>query len=495
MVSLVKKYSDEKIFGRIYTPEFIVQKILNDVNYNNQNILNKKILDPSCGDGRFLQEIVKTIIKFSSLDELENNLMCVYGWDIDENAIDLCKSNLNGLIKEYNLNINWNIYVNNSLTVLKKKNLFEINKTIKFDYIVGNPPYIRIQHLDSETREFLKQNSSFCKQGSTDIYIAFYEICFQLLKDNGICGIITPNSFLYTETAKSMRDFFIKYINQITNYAAVQLFDNASTYNAITIFQKTETNCFLYQEAKDKTTFSQKVLDKKEFENKNIWQLNIDKNIETIGKKLGDICQISVGITTLSDKLYIFEIENIDDKFIYILSKIKGKVKIEKAILKPVIKASVLKSGNDEIKEYIIFPYEKINNKHKIIKESDLKEKYPLTYDYLLSVKDELDKRDGGKENKVYWYAFGRSQGLDTSFGKKILFSPINLKPNFILSQNEEATFYSGYSIKYNGNYEELLNKLNSKEMEDFISVSSRDFRGGWKGYNKKILENFVVNL
>ena len=91
------------------------------------------------------------------------------------------------------------------------------------------------------------------------------------------------------------------------------------------------------------------------------------------------------------------------------------------------------------------------------------------------------------------WYAFGRSQGLDTSFGKKILFSPINNRPNFILIENEECTFYSGYCIKYDGDYNFLLEQLNSQRLADFIAVSSRDFRGGWKAYNKKALEEFTI--
>jgi hypothetical protein len=113
----------------------------------------------------------------------------------------------------------------------------------------------------------------------------------------------------------------------------------------------------------------------------------------------------------------------------------------------------------------------------------------------LLSVKEELDKRDNGRPNPAAWYAFGRSQGLDTSFGKKIIFSPMNLKPNFVYYDNPECTFYSGYCIKFEGNIDQLLPQLNSERMAEFVSMSSRDFRGGWKAYNKKIIENFEVKL
>ncbi|MDR2439888.1 MAG: hypothetical protein LBE12_11030, partial [Planctomycetaceae bacterium] len=102
-----------------------------------------------------------------------------------------------------------------------------------------------------------------------------------------------------------------------------------------------------------------------------------------------------------------------------------------------------------------------------------------------------------GLPNSVAWYAFGRSQGLNTSFGEKIIFSPMNCKPNFIYYPNPDATFYSGYCIKkINGfSIEKLLFQLNSDRMDKFVSMSSRDFRGGWKAYNKKIIENFEVEL
>ncbi|MDR0606712.1 MAG: hypothetical protein LBG80_20775 [Bacteroidales bacterium] len=71
----------------------------------------------------------------------------------------------------------------------------------------------------------------------------------------------------------------------------------------------------------------------------------------------------------------------------------------------------------------------------------------------------------------------------------------MNSKPNFIYYSNPECTFYSGYCIKFNGNILRLIPQLNSERMEQFISMSSRDFRGGWKAYNKKIIENFEVVL
>lgn len=120
MASLVKTYSQEKLFGQVYTPEFIVCKILDDVGYNSSEILGKTIIDPACGDGRFLIEIVKKIINFSSENELEKNLECVYGWDIDAVAIEQCIANLNDLIKDKNVDIQWNVCVTDSIRKYEK---------------------------------------------------------------------------------------------------------------------------------------------------------------------------------------------------------------------------------------------------------------------------------------------------------------------------------------------------------------------------------------
>ena len=496
MASLSKSYSQEKLFGQVYTPNFIVCKILDDIGYNSPEILGKTIIDPACGDGRFLVEIIKRIIEFSPENDLIKNLECVYGWDIDEIAIIECRENLNNLVKNKNIDIQWKVNVLNSIEKYEKPDIFVVSECQKFNFIVGNPPYIRIQHLELEQRQYIQKNYDFCKSGSTDIYIAFYELCLNLLSKDGVCGLITPNTFLFTETARPLRQYFAatKNLVQITNYGDIQLFNDATTYSAITIFNNKKNQNFKFQKAVSEKSFEEKVVDFVELKEP-FWQLTTENTEKIKGKKLKEICNIHVGITTLCDSAYIFSVEELDENFMLANTKLQGKVKIEKNILKPIVKGSKLKHSEEKIKEYVLFPYKQLNGKHIIISEKELKDNYPFAYNYLLSVKPELDKRDNGIANSVAWYAFGRSQGLDTSFGEKIIFSPMNDKPNFVYYSNPECTFYSGYCIKkINGfSVDKLMLQLNSDRMDKFVSMSSRDFRGGWKAYNKKIVENFEV--
>jgi adenine-specific DNA-methyltransferase len=489
MGSKTRTYDQKKLFGQVYTPRHIVEKILTDSEFYAADLTNKTILDPACGDGRFLVVVVEHIVKTTPPEALVSTLLNVHGWDIDPEALSLCRQNLDELVAPLAIKVNWNL--------ARQDALRQINSGNRFDFILGNPPYIRIQHLPLVQRKFIQTHYSFCQNGSTDAYVAFFQLASLLLKENGVCAFITPNSYFGSQTGKQLRTYFQENQNLkiITNYGSIPVFNNASTYPAITVFGKTKASSFRYELCKS-TDFQ--YIDREipflEIQRADQWQLSLTQTVLSNGQRLGDISRISVGITTLADGYYLFSILSENGSLVKAQSKSGATIELERDILKPIVKASRLKTSDDPVTEYVLFPYTKdAAGKHRIIPEDVLKEKFPHTFSYLLKVKPALDRRDNGKPNAVAWYAFGRAQGLDSSFGKKIVFSPMNLYPNFVLYENPEATMYSGYFIKYDGDYDALLEQLNSQRMADFIAVSGRDFQGGYKGYNKKVVENFIV--
>jgi adenine-specific DNA-methyltransferase len=489
MASQTRTYEKKKLLGQIYTPLHIVDKILKDSGFYDADLTDKIILDPACGDGRFLIPIAKYIIKNTPTNQIKSRLEQIHGWDIDKEAIKLCRQNLDNLIRPLGIAVDWNL---KRCDALKQKNTKK-----RFHFIVGNPPYIRIQHLPEEQRKFIQNQFSFCQSGSTDAYLAFFQLASTLLVEDGICGFITPNSWLTSETGKPLRAYFEQNNNlsHITNYGAIPVFGNTATYAAITIFGRTSSSEFYFEQCLNADfEYNGREISVSELERNRPWHLSFFPQQNQKGQRLGDICQISVGLTTLADGLYLFTIIDECDGIVQAVNKDGTLVNLEKTLLKPIIKGSKLKNVTDPIKEYILFPYtQDMAGKQRIIDEKTLQEQFPKTYSYFLKVKPALDRRDNGKPNAVAWYAFGRAQGLDSSFGKKIIFSPMNLAPNFILYENPDVTVYSGYFIKYDGDYQSLLAQLNSKRMADFIAVAGRDFQGGYKGYNKKAIENFII--
>ena len=495
--------SEKKLNGVVYTPKWVVNLILDNLAYN-KDIYKKKIIDPACGDGAFLSEIVERFIFDAEQKKLNKPQIKkfigenVFGFDIDEVAIKKCVATLDEIALKHNLkNINWQIIKTDSLD---KKN---VDKHFDFfDFVVGNPPYIRIQHLGKERRSKIQGDWHLCKKGSTDIFITFFELGFYLLNKTGKLGYITPNTYLKTKAGETLRDFIktSKTLKTLIDFEHNQLFENATTYSVITILDKNQQkNTFaLYKGDVENVNFIDDV---------NLNNLNSDnwiltsndileklKAIEKRGMPLNKIAKIHVGITTLADEFYIFKDPKFEGEFAEIKLKDNRVFRIEKNILKPIIKASILKDPDEEQSRYVIFPYRKINNKHSIIPENDLKNKFPLTYKYFLAVRENLDKRDKGKSNQVAWYAFGRSQGLDTSFGKKILTSPINLKPNFLVWEKEDYTFFAGYCIKFDGDLKLLARNLNSQDMEFYINHVSRNYQNNYKSFAKSFIEKFGIS-
>ncbi|MCX7759409.1 MAG: N-6 DNA methylase [bacterium] len=492
----------EKREGIIYTPSEIVDIILDNIEYT-KDIYDKKIIDPACGTGAFLINVVRRFIEdciakeFDSVkikNLLQNN---IFGFDIDPFAILSCKSNLEREARKYGIyDVKWNILNIDSLDMSKVKKYFNF-----FDYVVGNPPYIRIQHMEKDNRKKIQQEWLFCRIGSTDVYIAFFELGIRLLNETGVLGYITPNTYFKTDAAKILRQYLTekKLVKKIIDFKYYQVFKDATTYSAITVIDKKwrENKIYYFEWNNNDIKYVGEI--DLSYLNRDKWiladteTLKKIKEIEDRGVPLKKIAKIHVGITTLADDLYIFKDPIIEGDKAVIKLKDGQTFIVEKAILKPIVKVSVLKSSNEEQNRWIIFPYKKVSGKYTIIPEEELKELYPYTYRYFLAMKDRLLLRDKGKKNPVAWYAFGRSQGLDNSWGKKILFSPLSPKPNFIVWEKEEYTFYAGYCIKFDGDLNWLARQLNSEDMEFYIKYVSRDYQKGYKSYAKSFIQNFGI--
>lgn len=496
-------FGDKKLNGVVYTPQWIVDLILNNVGYTT-DILGKTLIDPACGDGAFLKTAVERLIvegkKLKKSGQTIANLLSrnIYGFDIDENALSACQQELNLTIKKYGLsNIKWRLTKINSLDKNIISQYFK-----KFDFVIGNPPYIRIQNLDPQNRLKIQKEWSFCHYGSTDIFIAFFELGWHLMNKKGKLGFITPNTFLKTKAGESLRNFLqnSRSVKTLIDFGHNQIFDNATTYSLITILDKTHSSDSFSLYKGDSETIQ--YVDNLKLSNlsSDNWILTSNKilerlrSIEKRGVPLNKIAKIHVGITTLADEYYIFQNPVFSTNTAMISLRDGRSFEIEKNILKPIVKASTLKSPDENQNRFIIFPYEKIGKKHQIIPEEKMQQEYPLIYNYFLAIKNSLLARDKGKPNSAMWYAFGRSQGLDTSFGKKILTSPINLKPNFLVWEKDDYTFYAGYCIKFDGDLGWLANQLNSEEMNFYIQHKSRDYQNNYKSFAKSFIENFTID-
>ena len=197
---------------------------------------NEHILDNSCGDGRFLCEIVrKYIIKYRMITGnvegmLKHNLETyIHGMDIDPVAVEKCKGNLDEVAKEFGIeNVDWDIRCCDALTA---DYTFGGEKPF---YIIGNPPYVRIHNMDTPLYEF-----SWCK-GMTDLYLAFWQKSLGEVAKGGVVCFITPSSWVTSNAGKGMRKFVYdtKDLCGVIDFKDIQVFDDAQTYVMVSLFRK-----------------------------------------------------------------------------------------------------------------------------------------------------------------------------------------------------------------------------------------------------------------
>ena len=103
-----------------------------------------------------------------------------------------------------------------------------------FDVVIGNPPYINIENLPIETKDYLFNNYRAC-QGRTDIYIAFLEKSIAILSASGIMGFILPYAFAMQKYGEKMRQILIENhtIREIVDASSYRIFENATVYNIV----------------------------------------------------------------------------------------------------------------------------------------------------------------------------------------------------------------------------------------------------------------------
>ena len=166
-----------------------------------------------------INEILRKII----LSEIQS----VKSFDKKNPLIEHLSKNLDSLDKKINDFFCWNIIFHK---------IFKNNGG--FDIILANPPYLRQEEI-IKYKERLKGKYQLFNSTS-DLYTYFFELSYNLLKNNGTLVFITSNKWMRAKYGKLLRTFFKNeiFLNEIMNFSDLKIFENAITNTNISVLNK-----------------------------------------------------------------------------------------------------------------------------------------------------------------------------------------------------------------------------------------------------------------
>ena len=188
--------TEQKLRGGYYTPEDLAGFLVRWVAGTNP----KSILEPSCGDGAFFQDLALHLgdpkVTAFEIDEEEAQKAC-------ERATLSSLTDITVKAEDF---LGW------ALRAIEERGC-------RFDAVVGNPPFIRYQYLpptfqDRAAKIFNVLDCGFTKH--TNAWVPFILASFALLRPGGRLAMVVPAEIIHVMHASSLRAYLAANSQRIT---------------------------------------------------------------------------------------------------------------------------------------------------------------------------------------------------------------------------------------------------------------------------------------
>lgn len=117
----------------------------------------------------------------------------------------------------------------------------EMKKNPGFNAVIGNPPYIRVELLSEEIKNYISSVYSEIAKGRPDLYLFFAYHGTKILQKGGFISLITPGKFTAREHGLELRKYWItenriRYLLDLSKCAS--MFPDAIVYPCIFVVER-----------------------------------------------------------------------------------------------------------------------------------------------------------------------------------------------------------------------------------------------------------------
>lgn len=302
MQQLILTRDDKRKTGQFYTPEPVVEFMINSLNLNP----NLKILDSSCGCGVFLVKSYQYLLKKYNDTSLINN---IYGVDTNRKAINQTRKNLINIAgKKYESVIKGNIQLGNSVSGVNGMNWLKSFPSVfsngGFDYIIGNPPYFTVTSKTNNVINFEPYLNVI--NGVVNIATLMTAAGYDLLKNNGTLIFLLPKSITRVKSYKRLRDFLLKHTEIKEIFDIGKAFKEVRGEQIILRFKKkypTKNNISIRKFETPDKPFSRQpkiIIDQNKYKKYGTFLTNVNEVVYTVGNK---VLKRGVKLESLSNDL------------------------------------------------------------------------------------------------------------------------------------------------------------------------------------------------
>jgi len=484
--------------GAVYTRPETVDFILNLVGYLPDKPLHRyTLLEPSFGSGGFLVRAVERLLQSylgtrgleSAVTDLKN---AIVGIEIDANAAAETVSHLTELLARFGFG---NEEICSLLAGwLRNDDFLLADIRSKFDFVVGNPPYVRQELIpDRLMTEYRSRYETIYDRA--DLYIPFIERGLKLLNASGALGYICADRWMKNKyggplRALVAREYHLRYYVDMVDTNAFHA--DVSAYPAIFVISR---------ERNGKTRIAHRpkieaaILDQlsaalvgsedsspipvtelgKIVNGNEPWildsldQLNIVRRLEASFPLLEEVgCKVGIGVATGADKAFIGKFDELD---------VEPDRKLPLVMTKDIVSGSVAWRGFG-----VVNPF---NDDGTLV---DL-DKYPRLKSYIETRRSIIAARNCAKRNPQGWY-----RTIDRIYPalvkeNKLLIPDIKGEANVVY---EHGHYYPHHNLYYITSVEwdlaALQAVLKSGIARLFVGIYSTRMRGGYLRYQAQYL-------